>query len=463
MAKREFKYKPRSAEDVRERANQQSGNFDRFMPDNVKMFKPRDGKNIIRVLPPTWDGAKHFGYELWVVYGVGADNQSYLSPSKMRQEDDPIEEMRRELTEDRNEKAAKSLTPKKRVGIYLIDRMAEDEGVQFWAMPWTLDRDIANRCYDEDTKDVIMIDDPDNGADVRFYKEGTGRNTEYNAARITVLKDSPLSDDKRTMNDWLAYVEDNPIPEKLVYYPYDHLKRVVAGTATKKPDEDDADVLGRGRASREEERGRGGRGGREEERGRGTRDRGDERGGRSREPEPNPEEDRGTQRGGRGGRDDPRDDDRRGGGERSRARPRLDEPDNDSEPEPEPEDRGRGRTRREEPERGRDRDDRGSDRGEERGGSERSRTRARLEDDPADDDRGGGRERSRSRDDDRGEDRGGRRERSRAEPEETEREARDDDRRGGRDRDRDREDDRGGGKGGSVLDRMRARRRDPAD
>jgi hypothetical protein len=85
MAKseRSFVYRKRSGEDVKQRANMRGGNFDSFIKPQYKLYKVKDGKNLIRILPPTWEGAKHYGFDLFVNYNIGADNQSYLSLSKM--------------------------------------------------------------------------------------------------------------------------------------------------------------------------------------------------------------------------------------------------------------------------------------------------------------------------------------------------------------------------------------------
>src|SRR5690348_13638753 len=90
--KSRFKYQGRSKEDVAAAANQSSGNFDSIFKDGIKVYKPREGKNIIRILPATWEDGRHYAYTLMVVYGIGADNQSYLSLHAMKGKPDPLEE-----------------------------------------------------------------------------------------------------------------------------------------------------------------------------------------------------------------------------------------------------------------------------------------------------------------------------------------------------------------------------------
>jgi hypothetical protein len=242
MAKKaKFKYQKRTREDIQAAANQRGGNFDSFVKDGIRQYKVRDGKNMIRILPPTWEDARHYAYTLMINYGIGSDNQSYLSLSHMKREKDPLEEARRAANKEGDDKLAKDLEPKKRSGMYLIDRLEESAGVQFWAAPFTVDRDIAQMCFDEDTNEAILIDDPDEGCDVRFYREGKGRNTKYPGTKIKILKPSPISEDEDLQNEWLEFITDNPIPDILVYHDYDHISGVFGGKAGFNDDDDDDD------------------------------------------------------------------------------------------------------------------------------------------------------------------------------------------------------------------------------
>ena len=53
-----FKYRKRTSESVSRRAKQSSGAYDSFLPSDVVMFKPREGENVIRILPWLPGGAK---------------------------------------------------------------------------------------------------------------------------------------------------------------------------------------------------------------------------------------------------------------------------------------------------------------------------------------------------------------------------------------------------------------------
>ncbi len=298
-----FKYTRRSKESIRARASQKGGDYDTYINEEIKFYKPREGKNIIRILPPMWkdeDGvdSDHYGYEIWCNYNVGPDKQSYLSLSKMKDEADPLAEALKEAQLDGDNKLAKALKPKMRVCIFVIDRLAEEEGPQLWAAPWTFDRDLAALCEDEDTKEVVYIDDPygedeDDGRDLRFYKTGSGLRTEYSPAKFKLLNVSPLHTDEDLMEEWLEYITDNPIPDCLNFYDYDHIKASFGGQIGRLDDDEDEDDdkdeddkprgrgRGRGRRDKDEDEDSKPRG---RSRGRGRRDKDEE------ESEEEPEE-----------------------------------------------------------------------------------------------------------------------------------------------------------------------------
>jgi len=248
MAKeqRSFRYEKRSKDSLKERANMKGGNFDTYIKPKFKQWKPKDGKNLIRILPPTWKKADapwqstaHYGLDIYVNFNIGADNQSYLSLSKMQQGDDPLAEARREAQKEGDKDLAKALNPSQRILYWIIDRLDEDEGPLLWAAPFTFDKSLSNLCIDEDTKEVMFIDDPEEGCDVRFYKEGTGLTTKYDPSKMKVLKESPIHEDEEIQADWLDFITDNPLPETLNFYSYDHINGTFNGQAGRKEDDDD--------------------------------------------------------------------------------------------------------------------------------------------------------------------------------------------------------------------------------
>lgn len=278
-ARSSFAYEGRSREQIDKRAKMRGKEFDRFISDGVKVWTPGDGINSIRILPPTWKGAEHYGLDLYVHYGVGPDRQSYLCLTKMLDKPDPIaEEHATALRDGEDKDYVKSLEAKRRCGVYLIDRDAEKEGVQFWAMPWTIDADINKLSVDRKTGETLNIDDPEDGYDIEFEKTGTGARTKYEAVAIA-RRSSPLGNRK-----WLDYAVENPIPDQLVYFEYDHIAKAFGGAGAHRGREEEREERGRDDSDREDRsRGRD-RSDRDEDRERGrdrsagSRDRDDDRG-----------------------------------------------------------------------------------------------------------------------------------------------------------------------------------------
>lgn len=241
-----FGYVRRTPQQLKARATMRSGGFDDYIKREFKKYKVREGKNLIRILQPTWDDPEHYGYDLHINFGVGPDNGSYLSLSRHAKGADPLAEARQKAQREGDEELAKKLAPRDRVGVWLIDRMAEDEGPQFWAMPQSFDKALASACTDEDTGEIIYIDDPVDGCDVRFYKEGTGLATKYPGEKIKLMKQGPLSEDAAQAKEWIDFVKTNPIPDILVFYSYDQISAVFNGAS--KPVDDDQEVDLRPRA-----------------------------------------------------------------------------------------------------------------------------------------------------------------------------------------------------------------------
>jgi len=238
-ATRRFQYQQRDPGTVRARSNQRGGDYDSIWKESVKLFKPREGKNTIRILPPTWANADHYGYNIFVNYGIGVDNQSYLSLSAMKDEPDPLAEGRKMAEKEGNKKLADSLRPSKRVAFYVIDRNDEEAGVMLWACPWTVDKKFCSISIDEETKAVTAVDHPYEGCDIRFYYEKAGKQfPDYPAEKMRVFKQSPISENEGEMNEWLGWIEKNPIPDMLNFYDYEHIAAVFEGHVAKGDDDE---------------------------------------------------------------------------------------------------------------------------------------------------------------------------------------------------------------------------------
>ncbi len=240
MAKeKRFQYKPREKDAVKKRANQSGGLFDSVFKAQFASFNPKEGDYRLRILPPTWVEAQHFGLDVYVHYGIGSDNQSYLCLDKMRGERCPICEQRKVAERSGDPEYARTLVPTKRVLVWIIDRAEEDSGPQLWSMAWTIDRDLANLSIDKGSGELLLIDDPEDGYDIEFTRTGKGLKTKYSGTAVA-RRSSPLSDNSKQADEWLAFVADNPLTDVLQYYDYDHMASVAEGK-DKDADKDDED------------------------------------------------------------------------------------------------------------------------------------------------------------------------------------------------------------------------------
>lgn len=348
-----FVYRGRTSEDVTRRAKQSSGRYDSFVEGEVTWFKPREGENTIRLLPwlngddPEFKAldekwGNHWGIDIILHSQVGADKGQYLCLDKMNGEPCPVCEVWRGDDEE-------ALAPGNRVLCWLIDRNDERAGPKLWSMPLGVSKDFSAASKIKGSGEVLLVDDPEEGYDIYFDREGEKKLTKYK--RIEVSRDpTPLHDKPAKMDAWLDYVAEHRLPDLLKFYEPDYLEKVLSGqvSARERDDGEDDD-----RGSR-----RGGRG----------RDRDDDReergGGRSRPSrarDAEPEDDPPARSSRRGARDAEAEEEFSRPSRRGRAA--EPEPEEDADPEPEargsrrgrsapedaPESRGRSRGRAAEP------------------------------------------------------------------------------------------------------------------
>lgn len=263
-----FKYKRRSKEDVEKRAASGGGTFDGFFVDEVKVYSPKKGDNWVRMLPPTWEEPEptHYAFDVYVHYGVGPNRASVLCPAKMPNPKTgkigrcPVCEARQKAERRGDDDTAKEMRITQRAVAWLIDRHEEDDGPMLWAQPRTVDSDIVKQCIDKRSGEALMIDDPKDGYDVSFEKEGEKERTKYVGIKIAR---KPSSVDA----DHLDYVAERPIPDMLRYRTYEEIALLLNGGEDEEEDdrprkrrasrdddeEDDKPRRSRGRTSRDEE------------------------------------------------------------------------------------------------------------------------------------------------------------------------------------------------------------------
>lgn len=325
MAKAKFEYRggERTSESIARKAKESGGAYDSYLPSEVPFFKAKEGENQVRIMPSTWDPKGKWGdgwdIGIHVHYNVGPDNAAYLCLAKMKDEACPVCEARREAA-DKEE--SDKLRPSFRHLAWVIDRKNEKEGPLVWSLPVGVFKEINLRSVDRKSGAPVLIDHPDKGYDVIFDRQGVKLNTDYSGVEID-RDPSYLHDNEETQGRWLDYVQENSLPDILVFYDYEHIEKALNGGSSGGGSRDDR---GRGtergerssrRGGREEgsdreepDRERGSRRERDDrERGsaddaRGERDRGSSRRSSRDEPETREEPAR-AERGGRGRREEP--------------------------------------------------------------------------------------------------------------------------------------------------------------
>jgi hypothetical protein len=353
-----FVYKPRSFDDVKERAEQTGGKFDSPIKPGFDIFRPKNGDNFIRYCPPSEVGAP-YALSVWMHSYVGPDNSTYVCPLKNFNKPCPICAAAEEATRQGDRDEAKDLKPTEKRVAWILDRSQDDPTPMVFIMGWQQNRDIEALTVDKKKGKVVYIDDPDNGYDVRFTRSGTMLMTRY-FGYVVERDESPLCENPDDQQKVIDHIMENPIMDILQVYDEDHLDRVINGATDSSSRDDVRDPPPR------------------------------DRGGRDRDPDPAP---RGRGRDRDPDQDKPIDDDRRGG----RGRGSRDDPPDDDPP------AGRRRSSRDDPPDDDPADDRGGR--SRRGGRDdtpdddppRGRGRGGR-DDPPDDDPPAGRRRS-SRDD----------------------------------------------------------------
>lgn len=238
MPKFVYRGDKRTAESTMRKSKEGTRDYDSFVKPGIPFFKPKEGENCIRILPSTWE-EPDWDYPIFLHYNIGPDEGRYLCTAKMK--DEPCAACDAKL-EAADAEEADQLSPSKGAVCWLVDRDNEKAGPQMWVMPLTKVRnEILTRSIDKKTRAPILIDDPEEGFDVVFTRTGTGQKTNYTGVEV-VRDPSPLCENEKTQEKWLAYIAENPLPACLNFYDADYLGKILHGKAVRKPAEDDSEA-----------------------------------------------------------------------------------------------------------------------------------------------------------------------------------------------------------------------------
>lgn len=237
----EFNYTPDFDSTVR-MAETRGGGYDSIVKDNVKVLKPRANTNEVRILPPTWANPKFYGLGIYVHYDVGPNNRQYLclrenptSPHRRCPVCDALYDLGSRATQEDRQR----LRPKLSYLYYVIDRLAENEGVQVWRTSQKNMSEIAIQSIDRRNQSVLNITHLEDGYDVEFTRVGEGRNgTRYHGFMV-MRQSTPLADTDRKYDDWTRYIVEHPLTEVLNFYSPEYIEQVLHGRAKDEDDEED--------------------------------------------------------------------------------------------------------------------------------------------------------------------------------------------------------------------------------
>ena len=226
MAQRPFVYRPRTVEDVLQRAQDNENRPGIFLP-SYNIYKVRNGENWIRILPATWDDARHWGFDVFVHWRSVAqrlNRATVLCNARMGNGKCPGCEIR--VQEERagaDEATLRQLNATHRTVAWLIDRKAEEEGPQLWAMPYqSVDLGIQARSIDRTNGELYLVDDLEAGYDVTFNKTGKDLATRY--VGVELVRHPSAIDQV-----YFDYVIDHPIPECLIWRSYEQVLEMYTG------------------------------------------------------------------------------------------------------------------------------------------------------------------------------------------------------------------------------------------
>ena len=218
-----FVYQPRSSEALEKRQNQRGSSYIGFLKDEFRTYAPKK-QNYIRILPPTWENAQHYGMDVFVHYEVGPQSASLLCPLKFKNSPCPLCDLQSKAEATGDDSVDFYAT--KRVLVWLLDRNepADKQQPLLWAVPWTVDRDISKVCKDRQTGEMYYIDNPDTGYNVSFDREGEGQNIKYTGIQLD--RRSSEVDPK-----FIEYVVNHPLPSVLVLRSPSEMLALLEGVA----------------------------------------------------------------------------------------------------------------------------------------------------------------------------------------------------------------------------------------
>ncbi len=247
-----FGYQRRSLSDIDTKIIESSSSYKSYFIQKYKEFKPKEGENHIRILPPLGFNfpkhvTPHYGITLYMHFLMTSPKATIICPNKSTdfrpssiESKCPVcEDVSRLYATNQAEKV-KTLRIKaqKKTLVWMLDLKNPSENTPLlFAIPSTLDLGFIKLCKDRSTGEIYNLDDPDAGFNIFFDKTKELGGTKY----IGEFRDSrPTS----VSPEHLQFVHDNPLPNLLMWRGYEELKSLYGGEipSTIGDDEDDRNV-----------------------------------------------------------------------------------------------------------------------------------------------------------------------------------------------------------------------------
>lgn len=215
-----------------------NSNTPSFISPEVKLFKAKAGKSIIRIMDATWPSATHYGYPVILHWGLGPNKATVLC-LRMKNQMCPACEDVEKARRNNDQEYVDDYVGKTRIYIFVIDRENENAGPLLFGIPRTLNTDLAAAAEDETTKEILFIDDPNEGYDVVLTRVNPGGNvkrTKYSPK--LARQSSKLSNDPETAKTWLKFVADHPIPSLFKFETAERISELMAGNIASPEEEE---------------------------------------------------------------------------------------------------------------------------------------------------------------------------------------------------------------------------------
>lgn len=232
-----FGYQKRTVSDIENKIIESSSSYKSYFIQKYKEFKPKDGENYIRILPPLGfvfpkHITPHYGISLYLHFLMTSPKATVICPKRTTdfkpshiEDRCPIcDDVARLFASGQAEKVKTlRLKAQKKTLVWVLDFKNTAEATPLlFGIASTLDLGFIKLCKDRSTGEIYNLDDPDFGFNIYFDKTKEFGGTKY----VGEAKDSrPSAVDA----SHLEFVLANPLPSVLLWRGYDELHSLYGG------------------------------------------------------------------------------------------------------------------------------------------------------------------------------------------------------------------------------------------